>query len=303
VIDVMTLDAQGLKARLDSETPPLLLDVTPEDRFNAVRIPGAKNACVYLMQFLDTVKEMAPNAVAPVVVYGSSRRSLASADAAEKLERAGYMNVADFRGGTGEWVEAGLPVEGEGAPPPSPSPEEREELTIDTEKSVVRWVGRNLAGRHAGTIAVSGGSITLMGGKVHGGHVVFDMTAIACDDIADGKLNGLLIAHLESDDFFDVAVHPQAEFTIESADPVGRATPGAPDVEIAGKLTLKGVSNPVRFLAASGRTDDGGWAAQATTGIDRTEWGVNYGSGKLYEFLGMHLVNDHITLEMTLVAN
>ena len=43
-------------------------------------------------------------------------------------------------------------------------------------------------------------------------------------------------------------------------------------------------------------------ALQAYFALDRTQWGVRYGSGKLYERLGMHLVNDEINFDVTIVA-
>ena len=36
--------------------------------------------------------------------------------------------------------------------------------------------------------------------------------------------------------------------------------------------------------------------------FDRTHWSVNYGSGKLYDDLGMHLVNDDVSLQIRLIA-
>ena len=90
--------------------------------------------------------------------------------------------------------------------------------------------------------------------------------------------------------------------TIESAEPMANAAPGRPNLLCRGSLTLKGVTKPIEFEAAAGFTADGGWAAQAQLTIDRTRWGVNYGSGRLYDFLGMHLVNDHVSLDLTVVA-
>ena len=42
--------------------------------------------------------------------------------------------------------------------------------------------------------------------------------------------------------------------------------------------------------------------AQAAFDIDRTDWNISYGSGKLFEKLGMHLVNDRIDIELFFVA-
>jgi hypothetical protein len=47
---------------------------------------------------------------------------------------------------------------------------------------------------------------------------------------------------------------------------------------------------------------DGTLKAQAAIDLDRTLWNVNYGSGKLFERLGMHLVNDLISIELFIVA-
>jgi len=42
--------------------------------------------------------------------------------------------------------------------------------------------------------------------------------------------------------------------------------------------------------------------AQAWLEIDRTRWGVNYGSGRLFAWLGKHVVNDHIGLHLKIHA-
>jgi len=298
----MTDSANDLASLLESDSPPLLVDVNLPDRFGVARIPGAANACVFLVSFLDDVGKLASGPSARIVVYGSSERSLASADAAEKLARAGYTSVTDFRGGFEAWAGAGRAVEGHGEPEPASAPPAREELAVDPAKSVVRWVGRNLAGRHDGAIAIGGGEIALENGRLTGGRVVLDMTAMTCGDIDDSTMNRILIAHLQADDFFDTERFPEAVFTIESVEPIADAPDGRPNVECFGSLTMKGVTNPVAFRATTGRTGDGGWVAQAQLWIDRTEWSVNYGSGKLYDFLGMHLVNDHVSLDLTVVA-
>ena len=71
---------------------------------------------------------------------------------------------------------------------------------------------------------------------------------------------------------------------------------------MAGELTLKGVRRALAFPAILGPTPDGTLAADAHFDIDRTEWNVLYGSGKFYEKLGKHLVNDVISLALKLVT-
>src|SRR5688500_5219050 len=105
--------AAELRAHLGGAVPPFLIDVMPEEEFQAAHLPGAKNACVYNITFLDDVQKLAPQHEKALIVYGSSVRNLASADAAKKLLAAGYARVTDFRGGLEEWRAAGFPCGGD----------------------------------------------------------------------------------------------------------------------------------------------------------------------------------------------
>jgi hypothetical protein len=73
-------------------------------------------------------------------------------------------------------------------------------------------------------------------------------------------------------------------------------------MEIAGSLIIKDTTHPMCFPAIVAAQDDGSLKAQAAFNLDRTLWNVCYGSGKLYERLGMHLVNDLISIELFIVA-
>ena len=66
-------------------------------------------------------------------------------------------------------------------------------------------------------------------------------------------------------------------------------------------MTLRDRTEPIQFVAAVWPKGDQ-IALQANFDIDRTRWGVNYGSAKLYERLGMHLVNDLVTLQICVVC-
>nr|HOP41334.1 YceI family protein [Geobacteraceae bacterium] len=80
------------------------------------------------------------------------------------------------------------------------------------------------------------------------------------------------------------------------------ATPGSPNYFVKGNLTIKGVSKEVSIPAVIVPGEDGCIRAQAWFDIDRTGWNVSYGSGKLFEKLGMHLVNDTISLELNIIT-
>jgi len=291
-----TITRGELNELLAGPKAPILIDVTPEDYFQAGHLPGAKNCCVYEVSFLDAVANVAPDKEAAIVLYGSSDHSLASCTAQEKLTKAGYTHTRDYRGGLEDWRCAGLAVEGAGQPPRAEAPRQgRHE--IDTAKSRVLWTGRNMSGEHTGTIGIQGGWIEVAGERASG-EITLDMNSIANLDIADGALNRILIAHLKSDDFFDTAQHPTAAFALRYVTINRHARPGSVNADIAGSFTLKGVTGDLGFPAIIEALPGGGLSAEAHFDIDRTRWNVLYGSGKFYECLGKHLVHDLISLSL-----
>src|ERR1041385_6320419 len=110
---VRSISARELKRSFDTRRDGLLLlDVQPQEYYQAAHLPQARNACVYQMIFVDEVSKFAPDKGISIVVYGSSGKSLASSVAARKLDLEGYHHVLDFRGGIAEWRKAGFMVEG-----------------------------------------------------------------------------------------------------------------------------------------------------------------------------------------------
>jgi polyisoprenoid-binding protein YceI len=107
---------------------------------------------------------------------------------------------------------------------------------------------------------------------------------------------------LKSDDFFDTQRYPVAEFQLLRITALPNARLGTPSHEVAGELTLKGVTGEVTFPAIMGPTADGLLAADAHFDIDRTRWGALYGSGKFYEKLGQHLVSDEVSLALKIIT-
>jgi polyisoprenoid-binding protein YceI len=296
------ITAAELRAQLAAPDPPLLIDVLPEEEFRATCLSGAKNACVYNVTFLDDVQKLVPQRDTPLVVYGSRAANLASATAAEKLIAAGYSRVADFRGGLEEWRIAGFRCEGDPSRTPrQPAPAEGAHR-IDLEKSRVEWMGRSLMGAHRGSVKLSQGELEVRGGLPSRARFTLDMRSIENADITDPEMRQMLVHHLQSDDFFDVEKFPTAEFRLTKIEPLTDATPGRPNTKITGELALKDVRRELTFPAILGPAPEGVFAADALFDLDRTLWNVRYGSGRFYEKLGKHLVNDTITLALKLVT-
>ena len=292
-----TLSLTELQALKNTAT---LIHVLPEEHFECEHLPGAVNACVYEMVFLTKVAELVPDKTSPVIVYGAGGDSLDATTAAEKLAKAGYTNVTVFPGGIAEWRQNNLLLEGTHAETCLAAPHGHYEL--DTETSVVRWTGRNLFNHHQGTLKLSGGNIEVQNGVLQSARFTLDMNSIACEDLVDTAYNAMLIHHLRDDDFFAVDRFPTAEFICNRADPLPTCTPGTPNYTLHGTITLRGVTQPLSFPAVIAAADADHLTGQAQFELDRTQFGSHYGSGKLFAFLGKHVVNDHIHLHIKLHA-
>lgn len=278
----------------------VLLDVRLPEDHAVCHIPRSVNQCVFEVAFLPGLEERGLDKATPLVVYGNGADSQESSTAAEKLVRAGYKNVFDFVGGLDAWMEAGLTAEASG---PGPLPQEVADGTypLDLKESRVVWVGRNLINRHWGHVALASGQVEVREGRLAAGEVVLDLRRIMCSDLADSEMHDVLIHHLESDDFFDVARYPEARFAFDRAEECD-PSPGTRNLRLHGGLTLRGVTHPLTVEAAAGFTPEGLAALQSTFTLDRTQWGVVYGSGRLFRRLAGHLVNDEIELQIRMLT-
>ncbi len=284
----------------------ILIDTLPADHYQAIHLPGAKQACVFEVSFLDQVRAITADRHHPVVLYGADPKTMDAVVAAEKLQRDGFESLYILEGGMAVWQAAGFPVEGESTDTPPPS---RNLLVlsdgtyrVDTEASTIEWAGHNPHTRHDGSVRLQRGEIQVRAGQAKGSLVV-DMNTIENRSLAGDELQPVLIAHLNSDDFFFTRLFPTATFTFDSGTPTDPPYVTAPNVEIAGKLNLRGATAPVTFTATVYQEGDGPIIAKGGFDLDRTRWGVIYGSTRFFKHLGMHMVFDLIHFEVKIVAH
>ncbi|MDA3881343.1 MAG: YceI family protein [Prolixibacteraceae bacterium] len=159
------------------------------------------------------------------------------------------------------------------------------------DKSELIWTGKKIAGKHYGNIDLTEGSFVLDNNKISEGLFVIDITSISNEDL-EGDMNDKLVGHLKSDDFFSVDKHPTAVLKINSSTQLinGKAT-------VKGELTIKGTTHPIEFEG-----NKIGNVFKATVTVDRTKYGIRYGSGKFFENLGDNMIDDNFILEVTLVT-
>lgn len=168
--------------------------------------------------------------------------------------------------------------------------------TVDTAATKVEWVGKKVSGEHRGSVNAKSGTLTLKGEEITAGEVVVDMKSISCSDITDKETNGKFIGHITSPDFFDTAKYPEAKILIKSSKKTAKG------LEVTGDLTFIGQTHPITFLATDVKKTDKTVSAKATVNVDRTKWGLKYGSGQFFKGLGDKMINDQFTLNVTLEA-
>ncbi|MGO9146877.1 MAG: rhodanese-like domain-containing protein [Desulfomonilia bacterium] len=296
---------QILYDRLKEGEPIVLIDVMVDDHFRDVHLPGAISVCVYEIIFLDNIARLIPGKDSEIVIYGSSDRSLEAATAAEKLVGAGYRDVSVLQGGLKGWKASGYELEGEDigivdrVGPALPS--ENTRYLVDIEQSIIHWFGRNRNTTHHGTLRLYSGEIGIRDGKIEGAFEI-DMTSIKDIDLDGDPLQPNLIAHLMSEDFFFVRLFPKTFFTIRSADQIEEVPSSLPNFRVHGIFEMRGLKNDIEFLATASPLQEGFIKIEAHFDIDRTRWGVLYGSSRFFEHLGYHLVYNPISLQVRLVA-
>ena len=71
---------------------------------------------------------------------------------------------------------------------------------------------------------------------------------------------------------------------------------------IEGNLTLKEVKKNISFPPSTSLEGDTMVLTSEVFTINRTDWGVNYGSKSVFENLGDKFINDDIELKVNLTA-
>ncbi|MBW3468606.1 YceI family protein [Arthrospiribacter ruber] len=170
-------------------------------------------------------------------------------------------------------------------------------LAVDESTSKINWRGYKPSGQHYGYIPMKNGEVMVDGDALTGAKFVFDITSLKIEDLKEEDENyGKLWGHLQSDDFFDAANHPEAVFELTKVEPFSAGeiedneefetdnTPkkdselvkGNPTHWISGNLTMRGTTKNIKFPAVVD-VNNGAVTAKAGFNIDRTDWGLMYG--------------------------
>ncbi|MGE8431426.1 YceI family protein [Chryseobacterium joostei] len=162
-----------------------------------------------------------------------------------------------------------------------------EVLAVDAATSVVNWKAFHKGGfaPRWGTLNVKSGDLSIEGGQVVAGNFNIDMTSIKVDPASvteKDKKPADLEAHLKNPDFFDVAKNPASDFKITSVTDLKEAPKDAvagANKTVSGNLTLMGKTMNVTFPAKVDVVDNTA-AIQAKFTVNRTDWGIKFGTSE-----------------------
>lgn len=173
---------------------------------------------------------------------------------------------------------------------------------VDTASSTIEWIGSKPTEKHTGTLKLASGSFEAKEGAIESGSFVIDMTSINVTDL-EGDDKAYLEGHLKGegegkeDHFFNIAKFPKATFEVTGI------TEKEGKTFIEGNLTIKDTKKNISFPATTSVEGDVITLNTEIFTINRTEWGVNYGSKSVFENLGDKFINDDIEIKISLKAN
>ena len=160
---------------------------------------------------------------------------------------------------------------------------------VKVDESTIVWTGKKVTGQHKGSIKLESGVLEFKGNDLSGGNFVIDMTTINVTDL-EGKGKKSLEGHLKSDDFFGTEKHKKSDLKITKVSKLNDKT-----YDVSGKITIKGITKTTNFtMLVDGNT------ATTTLIIDRTKFGIKYGSNSFFDNLKDKAIYDEFTLDVNL---
>jgi len=156
---------------------------------------------------------------------------------------------------------------------------------VKVKDAKIIWKGFKVTGAHEGLIDLDSGTLEFKDGELVGGAFNVDMNSLTCTDLS-GQYRSKLEGHLKSSDFFDTENHKESILKITK---VTKADNSSYNIEA--DLTIKGISEKIEFVSSIY-----GNKATSSMKIDRTKYGIEYGSGSIFKSLGDKMIYDEFEL-------
>jgi hypothetical protein len=149
--------------------------------------------------------------------------------------------------------------------------------SVIADSSVAAWKGYSPRISHQGSFVVTGQGIAVVDGNITGGTFIIPITSIKNFDLPKA-IKPVLLNHLKSEDFFNMALYPEANFSITNVSPLTSSVAGAiagANALVTGDFTMIGNTHSVSFPAKIDFNGDN-LTVEAAFKLDRTKWGMNH---------------------------
>ncbi len=155
------------------------------------------------------------------------------------------------------------------------------------ENNKLKWTGSAVGKEHFGSVNFDG-FVNVENGILKTGEITFDLTSISSQDL-EGEWKQKLDAHLKDSAFFFTKKYPTASLKITNYD----------GSNITGDLKIKDVTKKIIFPATVIIADTA-FISTSSFKIDRTEYGIEYGSAKFFDLAKDKLISDEVKFDISL---
>jgi len=172
---------------------------------------------------------------------------------------------------------------------------------FDQDSSELLWRGEKITGDHYGSVDIKSGFVEIENDSIMAAEIVINMQSIKVIDIVSEEYNAYLESHLKDPDFFDVGTFPVSTFKINNPQRISMHDWNINATLLSGDLTIKDISHPITVPMTL--TIQGGKAkATGIIKIDRTLFGIIYGSGTFYDNLADKAIDDEFYIKFSVVG-
>ena len=151
-----------------------------------------------------------------------------------------------------------------------------DKVSLTGDNTKITFVGTKPGGKHDGGFKTLTGSATVDGDTLTALEVEIDTESLYADDAK-------LTAHLKSPDFFSVKANPKAKFVSKKVEKTDKG------YSVTGDLTLNGKTKEISFPVSVARAG-GALKIESTFTIDKRDFGMTYGGGKINDEVAIKAV-------------
>lgn len=177
------------------------------------------------------------------------------------------------------------------------SPIKNGDYVLVPENSKLEWFAKTkiMPDYHHGLVSIKSGNVKITDASLEGAFKI-DMTTITDLELTySDQMKTNLENHLKSQDFFNAIKYPESVFTITKTEKLENNK-----YKITGNLTIKDITKELSFETNFIQSKKDAIEVQAEFNIDRTNWGINYNSGKFISTLGDKAIDDDIKFKLDL---